>query len=221
MRQINENCYCNAVGLCRSLGVDFCGESSCSVGVSYVYMQRSKQILSLTMEFHNVFVVREISIFSLFHHLLFFNVILQDLGPIGQNYLLVVCVFGFLNFDLMNCFPVVLLICRFAIYKALFFHFRISRIHSQNTRDFEIIFKITVPYYVYKRKKDDVVHYLVQVTRRNVKHQHVKINQGLMCLLAMLTGTYISSNHMRFKKCRLSCLKHSVKYSSKCVKSNY
>ena len=71
--------------------------------ILYVYIQGVNKCLSIIMEFDNVVVVQEISIFHLF--VICLNVALQDLGPIGQNYLFFVDVF-----DLMRFVSIVLVI---------------------------------------------------------------------------------------------------------------
>ena len=48
-----------------------------------------------TTEFNHVVAVREMNTFHIFIIFVCFNVALQDLGPIGPNYILVVGVFDF------------------------------------------------------------------------------------------------------------------------------
>ena len=95
MRHYNESSPCSVVGLRGLLEVDFCLESWCFFEPSHVYMQGVNKCLLFTTNFDNVAVVREIRTCHFFFIFLFFNVALQDLGPIDQNCALFVVAFDF------------------------------------------------------------------------------------------------------------------------------
>ena len=80
---------------------------------------------------------------SFFHHFFFFNVALQHLGPIDQNYVLFV---GFLIFEFR--LHEICLICLAHFVKLYykrhcFFNFEFSDFFFQNSMGFQCIFELT------------------------------------------------------------------------------